>query len=335
MKKRIVVSVLALVLMLGLSGCGELSKVNKAIENNDPATVAEYYSLLKDEDKAEVAEKVRLYCQGLSVSYTDEQIDYETVKASYDILASEVMNGDESFAGMVESVELLHTSREAYKIAEEAFAAQDYEKALAEYEKVLSSDKNIEKVRENIDICKKNLLPDVVGTWENHIDVGKAMSQMMGLGLDDKFKFEMITYYEFREDGTGVKYTDQEAVKENFERFIEACIDMIVNQYQTQYGISKEQLNKEFKAQYGMDMNEYIKANSKLDSVLESMEIADQEFVYEVNDENILVTFEDLRTCDFEREGDELLLDTDVSTGSSKLMSQFGIELPMRFTKSE
>lgn len=343
MDKKKIISIIVAIVVLALAAGGFAGywinrpayKVDKAIEANDIETVAAYYGQLKEADKATTTEKMRIHCQDLSAAYTDGTVEYETVKAEYDLLQSEVLKADETFANIAESVEMLHSSRESYKAAQEAFAAKDYEKALDQFEKVIPSDENYKDAIANIDLCKQALLPDVVGTWMNSTDIGPMLATMLGRAGDERLKLEVITYYEFKEDGSGIKYADTEQMKKSFEDYMTVMIEIIVEQYQTQYGISREQLDKEFKAQYGMNMADYLRKYSGVDTIMESMEYAELEFTYTVDDKDVVATGADGRDISFAREGEELLLYSDVAEENTQILEMYQIEYPMHFTKVE
>lgn len=324
--------VASMAMMMALAGCGELSKVNKAIESKDVATVAQYYGSLKEEDKAEVTDKVRLYCQELSVSYTDEQVDYETVKANFDILASEVMNGNEAFANMQESVEILHTSREAFKSAEELFAAKDFEKALAEYEKVIVTDKNYDAAQEKLNECKVAILPELEGKWTNTVDIGYVLASMMGMASDDRFHFAIEQVYEFNSDGTGKRYADEEKLKATMDDFINLLTTVIYEQYEEKMGVSRSQLDKLFKQQYGMSMEKYIKKESKLEQNFSVAGFTDEDLTYTVDGTEVKAMIGENEFL-FTREKDELLLNQLADEETSSFLEDYKIELPLHFTK--
>lgn len=341
-KRKIVTSIVAVVLVLALIGGGAgywftrpIYKVNKAIERNDLETVSDLYFKLKEKDKAAVSDKMRLYCQTLSTSYLDGNADFETVIEQFDLLGAEVLYGDTDFNEMYDSINLQHDSKEAYKAATAAFEAKDYEKALEEYEKVLGSDENYKKVQENMEICKNELLPDFVGLWTNTIDIGPAFAYMFGMTNDSRFAFEMTSFYEFFDDGTGIRYTDADKIKDSFDGFIDLIIEITLEQYERQ-GISRAELNKQFKSMYGMSVEAYIKKNVDMDEAVAQLKVEREAFTYTLEDNTIYVTDANGNECFFTREGDELLLDIERETGTSlDIYTQLKIDLPIAFTKVE
>lgn len=308
-----------------------IAKANKAIESNEVAKVAEYYYKCNDEQRSSITEKMRHYCQELSVSYTNKEIEYEEVKEQYDLLDDDVMSDDETFANLVESVDLLHTSREAYKAGTAAFEAKDYATALSEYEKVLVGGENYDEVKANMEICKLELLPDFVGTWTNTLDIGPALAALMGMTGDDRFKLEMTSYYEFAPDGTGTKYADEEVLKKSFDEYMDFIAQLVIEKSAKEYGMSKEQLDKQFKAQYGYGVAEYIKKSIDLDEAFSDLD--KQSFTYTVDGNTITAIDSKDNKVYFTREGDELLLDADENQANKDVLERMKIEYPLRLTK--
>lgn len=338
--KTIVIAIIAIAILGGgFAGYWfnrPIAKATKAIEAGETEKVAEFYDKCNDEQKTSITDDMRLYCQGLSAGYINGEYEYEYVSSEFDLLKDNVMKDDETFNNIVTSVNMLHDSREAYKAATAAFEAKDYETALAEYEKVLSGDDNYEQVKENIEICKFNLLPDYTGVWATTINAGPGMAAMMGMAGDDRFKFDLTTYYEFHEDGTGVKYADEEVVREEFKNYMDTIIEIVIEQYEKQYGISREQLDKEFKAQYGCTVKEFYYKSGNIDATINSFQLKEKTFTYTVDGKTITTTDdEDETSCTFIREGDELLLTVEGNDEFFKIFEKFDIEYPLHLSKVE
>ena len=337
--KKIVSIVVAVVAAIAVI-CGGLffwmnlpiNKINKAMETENLEVVTENFGSLKEDDKIEVADKMRLYCQGISTDFMDERISYEDAMSKMNVLGEEVLAGDEAFNNMIESIELTNSSRVAWKSANEAIGAENYEKALEELEKVIPGDKNYEEAKKKIVECKEKILPDVVGSWTCPIDIGYALASIMGMASDDRFHFEIAQIYEFYEDGTGKRCADEEKLKETMDGFISLLVTVITEQYEEKLGISKAQLDKVFKQQYGMTMEKYLRSQANIEESFSGVGTTDEEFTYVVDGVNVIVTL-DGNEFTFIREGKELLLDKLVDDATTSQLSDFHIELPMHFTK--
>lgn len=338
MKKLLICIIAVVILGGGFAGYWfnrPVAKATRAIEKNEFEKVSQYYfKCKKDEDRDTITEQLRLYCQDLSVSYTNEELEYEFVKEQYNLL-DDVMSDNEVFQNLVEAVDLLHTSRESYRAGMAAYEAKDYETAIAEFENVLMGNENYDEVQELIKICHAELLPDFIGVWENTIDIGPMLSAMAG-SRDESISFEMISYYEFFPDGTGKKSTDGDQLRESFDSYINLVVDMMAKQYQNQYGITRKQLDSLFKRQYGSDIITYIKKNLDLDETIESLDMQELEFTYTVENEIIHVKDSDpnnKRDYKFIREGEELLLEADIDTPNQDMLKSLGFEYPLHFTR--
>lgn len=338
MKKLLICIIAVVILGGGFAGYWfnrPVAKATRAIEKNEFEKVSQYYfKCKKDEDRDTITEQLRLYCQDLSVSYTNEELEYEFVKEQYNLL-DDVMSDNEVFQNLVEAVDLLHTSRESYRAGMAAYEAKDYETAIAEFENVLMGNENYDEVQELIKICHAELLPDFIGVWENTIDIGPVLSAMMG-SRDEAISFEIVSYYEFFPDGTGKKSTDKDQIEENFDGFIDLMVDMIAKQYQKQYGLSRKQLDSLFRKQYGSDMVNYIKKNANIDEAIEQLDMQELNFTYTVDGEVINVKDPDpnnKRDYIFIREGEELLLEAGLDSPDQDMLKSFGFEYPLHFTR--
>lgn len=333
--KRVLTYVLAVVILAGaFAGYWfnrPVAKASRAIEKNEFEKVAGYYNKCKkDEDRDTITEQLRLYCQDLSVSYTNEELEYEFVKGQYDVI-DEVMSDNEVFQNLVEAVDLLHTSRESYKAGMAAFEAKDYETAIAEFENVLMGNENYDEVQEMIKVCKKELLPDFLGVWENKIDIGPILSAYLG-SRTESISFELISYYEFFEDGTGKKSTDENQARESFDSYIDLMIDMLAKQS----GVSRKQLDARSKQVYGMDMKSYVMKNADIDKSIEELGMTELNFTYTVDGEDIIVKDSDpnnKRDYKFTIKDDELLLQADINSSETDMLKNLGIEYPLHFTR--
>jgi len=334
--KKIIIGLLAVILIGGgFAGYWfnrPVAKATRAIDKGEYEKVAQYYyKCKKDDDRNTITEQLRLYCQDLSVSYTNEEVEYEFVKGQYDLL-DEVMSDNDTFNNIVTSVDLLHTSRESYTTGMAAFEAKDYETAITAFENVLIGSEHYDEVQEMIKTCKSELLPDFIGVWENRIDIGPLLSIMMGSNSNSDINFELISYFEFFPDGTGKKSTDEEKVRESFDSYLDLIVDMLAKQY----GVSRKQLDSLAKKEYGMDMVTYIKKNSDLDNTIKQLGLQSLDFTYTVEGEKINIIDSDPNNkidYNFIREGDELLLEADLDSSTKSLIKKYGFEYPLHFQK--
>ena len=144
----------------------------------------------------------------------------------------------------------------------------------------------------------------------------------------------MTSYYEFREDGTGIRYADEEQIKTGLVGYLDSSIDAVVELYEHEYGISRDKLDKEFKKLYGMNIRDYVMKNSDIDGALASVNAPTEEFKYTAEDTSIKVTDDSGKEYIFRREGNELLLDANITDENQRTLERFGFEYPLHFTKS-
>lgn len=145
----VIVLIVALVVLLaGGAAAGAflfwnrpVNRINRALEKNDLAAVAELYpQLSSDKDREEISARLLEYAEVRRDAYLGEEADYETV---YDELL-EIASADSKEDGQIEEIlELLteiKASRDSYAAAEQYRADGSYEMALAAYAGVIPED---------------------------------------------------------------------------------------------------------------------------------------------------------------------------------------------------
>ncbi len=200
---------------------------------------------------------------------------------------------------------------------------------------------------------EKDPAKQLYGQWIIEIDLNDFMNEMLGGTFGDDFPkcyselpFAMI--FEFNETGEhairlSMKQQDFDAY---IDDFCDCLINYLVDLYEKQ-GISREQLDAQMKATYGMNLEEYAKDvmdTSTKDAVSEFNKTAEKG--YFVLKENTVYMVED--KADLEgnlTDADYMIISIDADTMTvSEIggefseefvdgLSQMGIDLPWKFKK--
>lgn len=112
-----IIVIIAAAILLLVAGFGAfwftrpIQKINRAISADDTATVAANFTkLTKDADIESVQEKMLEKCEALCDQYYDEEIDYDTVMDTYELLEDDVLADSKDFAKLVEKVDAMKDS---------------------------------------------------------------------------------------------------------------------------------------------------------------------------------------------------------------------------------
>lgn len=114
--------------------------------------------------------------------------------------------------------------------------------------------------------------------------------------------------------------------------FINLLTTVIYEQYEEKMGVSRSQLDKLFKQQYGMSMEKYIKKESKLEQNFSVAGFTDEDLTYTVDGTEVKAMIGENEFL-FTREKDELLLNQLADEETSSFLEDYKIELPLHFTK--
>jgi len=312
-----------------------INKVNKAIENNDIKTVNEYYDKLSDTDKSTVEEKMLEYGVNLCDAYIDNTKEYSDIKSYINELSKGVLKDNTRFAEKIVEVENLNKSRESFEAANKAFDEEDYEKALALYGEVIENDSNYDTALDKIEKCEAKIAPSVVGKWQTTIDLGDVMLAEVGLtSSEQEFSFPIVLIYEFKEDGTGIVSMDENGVKEHMEEFVNIAVDEVIKQYKLIYGMTEEDIDKEFKEFYGVGFREYMAQMLEEEDSLDNLEQFNEEFTYVLEEDRVAIDSKESGIIYLDIVDDTLQL-KDLDYEEYAAYTQLGIELPLVFNKSE
>ena len=338
-KTPIIIAVAVLAVLL-LAGGGVLfwlnrpiNKVNKAIANNDIKTVNEYYEKLSDDDKESVEDQMLEYAKDLSKQFSVGKADYDEIEGDLNTLGKGVLKKNEDFEEITKEVEQLKQSKENYEAAEKAFKEEDYEKAMDYYAKVIQTDPSYKIARDKIAECESLMTPDVVGEWECSVDIGNAMLKQVGLNSSEKdFSFPVVFVYIFNDDGTGRMTLDKDGFNDKMQEFLDIAIEEIIRQYALNFGMTEEDIDKEFKSYFGMSFRDYINSEMEKEDIMGELDQADMDFTYVIEDDKVTVTTTDGKTDTLNMVDDTLQL-KDMDYESFTSFSEMGIELPLIFTK--
>lgn len=148
------------------------------------------------------------------------------------------------------------------------------------------------------------------GLWSCDVVLTGEMLGMDGY-LDE---LECTVFYEFRNDGTAVRYFEVHDVFAYKEAMKKAYIETMY-ETMTKNGISKDQIEKSMQENYGMSLEEYVDATVEefdVDAIFSNM---NRELVYYISDGKIYKANswrKEFEESDYTLEGDELIIQEDV-----------------------
>lgn len=335
-----IIVIIAAAILLLVAGFGAfwftrpIQKINRAISADDTATVAANFTkLTKDADIESVQEKMLEKCEALCDQYYDEEIDYDTVMDTYELLEDDVLADNKDFAKLVEKVDAMKDSRDSWDKAEKAFADEDYETALENYEKVINDDSNYKKAQDQITACQELMTPDIVGEWEIELNMAKIILDSTGYDgdFDTSIPFPVTLVFEFDDDGTGMYYIDTDNLVDKVTPFMDMFIDVLLQQTIEESGMTEEELNEMCEDFYGMSLKEYVMEFADYDSLFDEFDSMYEYFDYEVDGKNVTVDSWDGGHDEFHFDKGQLVFDTD----DDEIFGELDIELPLRLDKRD
>ncbi|MDE6063305.1 MAG: hypothetical protein K2G20_01775 [Lachnospiraceae bacterium] len=102
------------------------------------------------------------------------------------------------------------------------------------------------------------------GTWAMDVDLSEELNRQMG----DEFagfegKLVITLKFDFNEDGSFKMYVDSDALKTSFagwmDSFVAFSVDVMYEQFEDGYGLSKEEADELVQSTYNCTMEEYIR----------------------------------------------------------------------------
>ncbi len=142
---------LIILLVLIAAGCAVFflwmnrpaKKIASAFAEGDVQTAISLYDKVKSEkDMENIAAQARDYAKQLYEDYLNETdgADYDTVSDTLEDLYDTILEDDDDLADMIDEINRIEESREAFEAAEAYKLNGDFEAAMAEYAKVIAED---------------------------------------------------------------------------------------------------------------------------------------------------------------------------------------------------
>lgn len=183
--------------------------------------------------------------------------------------------------------------------------------------------------------CGEKLEDKVIGTWESEIDFSGVLSAGFAqIGLDESQlpseKIIATATITLNKDKTCT--VAMEIDTNSFETYMQSLSGSVVEMlYQAgeQQGMDRETFAAAAEAQFGMPLEEYAESMLSEMNVEEMLADANtsEEGTWKIEEEKIVVTPASGEDDILEYKDGKLLLDSDED------LSQYGIELPLTFTK--
>lgn len=237
------------------------AKVQKALKNEDYATVCEYYDDLDDDYAEEVSEKMLEYAGRLKEDYFVGEIEYKSCSKDLEMLEDSIFGDDnEEFNEITSFVSEIEESRYNLTVADLAFAEEDYQGAMEFYSKVSPDDKdNYKLAQKAIEICQSFLVPPIVGTWRATIDLTDFISGDIGEDISSYGLYFSVDFVaEFYDDNTAYMYVDVDQFKQQFSSLSGILSEYIRQEVVGEYGVSSEEIDEIFESVYGESLDEFV-----------------------------------------------------------------------------
>ena len=329
-----------IILVLLLAGCGAAAyflllspsaKIKTAVKNNDIKTVCELYPQLTNEkDKTFVQDSMFNYACSLEDQFKDESIDFATAKADLDEIGKKILKGDEEFEELVDDMEALSDSRDAYAAAEKAFKKEDYQTAYDKYALVIKDDSNYKNAQKKMEECLENMTPAISGTWSCELDFGDYLLEEMGadgMGYNIYFPVEFII--DLEDDGTGWLGFEEDSFMDGLELAKSDIIDIMYDMLEQETGMSRTEID-DFLYDFGYgSLYDMLDEELDFDGMYDDSELS-QSFTYYVEDDVIyLDSGNGTSELAYYMSGDFMVV-TEID-GSELTLSEFGVSLPLYF----
>ena len=316
-------------------------KIEQAMEKeNIEKVIALYPKLTKDEDQDYVQDQMYGYADSLKNQFVNGEAEYDEISGTLTDLGEDILADYPGYDSLVQSVDDLNKSRNAFAKAQSALQSEDYETALEQYELVIPEDSNYEAAQDGIETVKEFLVPDIIGAWSAEIDLGSYLTAQVGYGSSD-LSFTMEIVYEFGEDGIATCYIDEDSIYANKEAFADYLMNMLYEYYEMTLGMSRDEIDSYFAAYYGMSMQEMMEEELSVDKLLQIMadEMQTEEFEYRVEADAFVIEkgSEEVRMYIEKPDNDTLVItgtdNPDLNDSALELLSEIGMDFPMTFIR--
>ena len=180
----------------------------------------------------------------------------------------------------------------------------------------------------------------LVGKWKLEYDMNDIIASTVGEDMDNfDSEFYVTFVFEFTEDGICRLSLDEDSFVKSFDSWkddlLDYLIDMALEEYISDGGMTKKEFEKAFKSTYGMTLKEYF--SEMLDEELDVSELLDEtetEMKYYVEGDKLYLV-DDTDTEDYYEnfyiEGDTLVLGGDGSLSEAEILP--GLSYPLQLTK--
>lgn len=180
----------------------------------------------------------------------------------------------------------------------------------------------------------------LVGKWKLEYDMNDIIASTVGEDMDNfDSEFNVTFVFEFTEDGICRLSLDEDSFVKSFDSWkddlLDYLIDMALEEYISDGGMTKKEFEKAFKSTYGMTLKEYF--SEMLDEELDVSELLDEtetEMKYYVEGDKLYLV-DDTDTEDYYEnfyiEGDTLVLGGDGSLSEAEILP--GLSYPLQLTK--
>ena len=262
-------------------------KIQKAMEQNDIATVVTLYDkLTKKDDKTLVQAGMLDYAKELKNDYLDKNADYDDVMDIYEKLERRILADNDYFGQMQETVEKVEVSRAVYAEAEKLFEAQEYAEAKARYLEVAKEDPRYDEAMQAADKCEEKIQDMLIGTWYMVQDMGKMYAESANT---DYIYLPTRLEISFKENGictTSFKPDDMDVWKKSLTKYLKNSLK--------DYDVTEEELESIMPYLGYSSVDEWMDSISE--RTLESFDFqsdAAEDYKYTFDGETIVITEKD------------------------------------------
>ncbi len=348
MRKKILLSVTTMAVCLAmLTGCGtKLTANSLTLELGDsiPDDIFEYVTVSSG-DSEKVLENATLSTEDIdnmtvgqytaTVTYKRQTVDVDVEVV--DTVAPVLEAKDESFAvGDIITADDLVTIEDFDDVTcvliDEDGDEQDSviaEIGMTITVKATDASDNSAKLKVSPEISN---ISELYGTWETSVDLSSYIESELDSdfnGFHEDFYIKFLI--DFNEDGTFKMYTDEEALTDSFNTYIESLAafgaELLYKQF-TSEGYSRKQINSVFRQEYGMGIEEYmLKELRKSVDVKELVDAIETTGVYEVKGNRLYMNEYAMSSFAYDLfsiDGDVLTIDSSLDADSLELFEDLG-----------
>lgn len=218
-----------------------VKRIDRAIKKNDVETVAELYGELKKEsEESRVRQEMTDLAEALKDDYLNGDMEYDAVMDTYDLLAEEILAGDNDFREIMKQVEAVEDSRKAFAEADELYDEGDYIGAKEKYMLVIEDDGlNYDDACSAIEECEKKITGEIVSTWSAEYDFSELM-YYSSFYYDVYYSLPARLIFDFKENGTGSMSV--EII--NKDMWVAAFMDYYMMYFEEYYDVTEDELDE-------------------------------------------------------------------------------------------